>query len=115
MNDEEADVKWVADEVQEEEEEEEEGEEEESEIEDGGIRPPYNRHKWKLVASWSKIDLQEAYRRAEKIMIDDFNIGGGIPWIERPEPGEKKIGPFSFKSVSIVYLFQFMIVYGMDF
>ena len=50
-----------------------------------------------------------------QIMIDDFNICGGIPRIEWPEPGDNKLGPFSFKSVSIVYLFQFMVVYGMDF
>ena len=73
VKDEEADGEWELD------EEEEEEEEEESEIEDGGIRPPYRRHTWKIVASWSKIDLPEAYRRAEKIMTQDFNIGGGIP------------------------------------
>ena len=84
-------------EEEEEKEEKEEEEEEESKIEDWGIRPPYKRHKWMLVASWSKIDLPEACRREEKIMIDDFNIGGGIPRIDWPEPGDKKIRPFSFK------------------
>ena len=48
-------------------------------------------------------------------MIDDFNVGGRIPRINWPEPGGKKIGPFSFKSVRKVYIFQFMVVYGMDF
>ena len=110
MKNEEADGEWELD------EEEEEEEEEESEIEDGEFdRWGYMRHTWKLVASWSKIDLPEAYRHPEKIMIDDFNIGWGIPRIDWPEPVDKKIGPISFKSVSIVYLFQVLVVYGMDF
>ena len=44
-----------------------------------GTRPPYRRHKWILVEVWSKIEFKEAYRRAERIKTDDFNIGGGIP------------------------------------
>ena len=62
-----------------------------------GIRPPYRRHKWNLVVIWTKIEMPEAYRRAERIMIDDFNIGREISRIQWPDPGEKKIGPFAFK------------------
>ena len=77
---------------------EEDEEEEESEIEEG-IRPPYRRHKWNLVVVRSKIEFPEAYRRAEIIMIDDFNIGGGIPRIQWPDPGERRSGVYFLISI----------------
>ena len=104
--DEDWDEGWSAGEVE---------EEEESEMEEG-VRKPYRRHKWILVAACSGIELKEAYKNFEGIMVDDFSIGGGISRSQWPEPGEKKIGQFSFKLVNrYYYYFKFILAYGKDF
>ena len=74
------------------------GDEKESDTRQG--RKPYQKHEWTVVHARANIDLNDAFRRAEKIMTDDFNIAGGIPFKEWPAPVEKKIGPWRRKSVS---------------
>ena len=57
---------------------------------------------------WANIELKEAYKRCQPIIIDDFGVGGGIPRIQWPEPGDKEIGQFCFKSVSQYYVLIFL-------
>ena len=61
---------------------------------DTGGRHPYRENKWILVAAWSNIDKNEAYRRAAEIMTEDSDAAGGLPPTKWEEPSEKKIGPF---------------------
>ena len=75
------------------------------EEETDGSRATYNKNIWRVIAVWTNVTKKEAYRQALEIMTDDFNVGSGPthPW---GELNDKKIGPFSSRSVSICfYLF----------
>ena len=65
-------------------------------------RSTYKKNIWNIVAVWSNIEKEEAYRRAAEIMTTDFDVAGGPthPW---GNPSVKKIGPFSSRSVSVCY------------
>ena len=78
------------------------GDDEETET---GSLQPYRKNKWVLIASWSNIDKEEAYRQAAVIMTEDFDIAGGLAPNMWGEPSEKKIGPFGHRSVSFFVLF----------
>ena len=58
-----------------------------------------------MVAVWTDIDKEEAYRRAAEIMTADFNVAGG-PLHTWGQPSVKKIGPFSARNVSVYFLFD---------
>ena len=61
---------------------------------DAGSWPPYRKHKWTLVAAWTNIDMEDAYRRVAEIMTKDFNVAGGLRPNKWGESSEMKIGPF---------------------
>ena len=86
---------------------EDEWKEDDDEDTDGGSRLAYRKNKWKLVAVWTNIDKQEAFRRAAEIMIDDFQVAGG-PVHAYADPTERKIGPYGHRnlSISLVCLIQ---------
>ena len=81
----------------------EEDEEESSEEEEpDGSRASYKKNRWRVVAVWTNVTKQEAYRQAAEIITADFNIAGGPthPW---GGPTDKKIGPCSSRSVSVYF------------
>ena len=80
-------------------EDEEWSEEEETD----GSRASYNKNNWRVVAVWTNFTKKEAYRQASEIMTDDFNVAGG-PTHTWGEATDKKIGPFSSRSVSVCFL-----------
>ena len=89
--------------VDEEDDEEDEWTEDEDEETDES-RSTYKKNIWKVVAVWTDIDKEEAYRRATEIMVADFNVAGG-PSHTWGQPSLKKIGPFSYRSVSVYFRF----------
>ena len=91
----------VADHEEEEEEEEEEWKDDEGEETDGS-QAIYRKHEWKVVAVWTHMGKEEAYRRAAEIITTDFNIAGG-PMHSWGEPSIKKIGPCSARNVSVYF------------
>ena len=52
--------------------------EDDDEQTDAGSRSSYRKNKWKLVAVWTNIDKEEAYRHAAEIMTEDFEVAGGV-------------------------------------
>ena len=90
--------------VEEEEEEEEEEWKEDGGEETDGSQAIYRKHEWKVVAVWTHMGKEEAYRRTAEIITNDFNIAGG-PAHSWWEPSIKKIGPCSARNVS-VYFFR---------
>ena len=55
-----------------------------------------------LVAVWTNIDKEEAYRCAAEILTEDFEVAGG-PAHKWGEPSERKIGPFDQRNVSTIF------------
>ena len=77
-------------------------EDEDDDDETDGSRSTYKKNIWKVVAVWTNIDKEEAYRRAAEIMTADFEVAGG-PMHSWGEPSEKKIGPFGSRNVSAYF------------
>ena len=67
-------------------------------------RSTYKKYIWKVVGIWTHIDKEEAYRRAAEIMTADFDVAAG-PTNSWGESTLKKIGPFSYRSVSVYFRF----------
>ena len=63
----------------------------ESETGEGG--QCYRKHGWKSVHLWRDISVEEEYLLAEKVMMDDVIVAGGIEFKEWSRPCDKKIGP----------------------
>ena len=89
--------------VDEDDDEEDEWTEDDDEETDGS-RSTYKKYIWKVVAIWTHIDKEEAYRREAEIMTADFSVVGG-PTHSWGQPSLKKIGPFSYRRVSVYFRF----------
>ena len=64
-----------------------------------------DRHIGKMyVAIWPNIDKEEAYKRSAEIMTADFDVAGG-PMHTWGTPCFKKLGPFSYRNVSVYLRF----------
>ena len=56
--------------------EEDESTEDDDEETDGS-RSTYKKNIWNVVAVWTHIEKEQAYRRAAEIMTADFDVAGG--------------------------------------
>ena len=73
--------------VDEDDNDEDKGTEDDDEETDEWSRQSYIKNEWKLIAVWTNIDKQEAFRRVAEIMIEDFS---GCGWISASVGGSNR-------------------------